>query len=62
MRQGNEGQNRSQRRQDDWARPLHSRLDDRIKCTQPFLLVLMDLPDEDQGVAHQNARQRDQSN
>src|SRR5438445_4369234 len=60
VRQRDEGEDGCERGQDDGPRPLNGRLDDRIERREPFLEVVADLPEQDERVAHQDARERDQ--
>ncbi|MCY1455195.1 hypothetical protein D9M71_723100 [compost metagenome] len=39
---------------------MYCGFDYRVERIQPFLRVVMDLPDQNQRIAHQDARQRDQ--
>ena len=58
---GNEGQHGGKRGQDHGPRPLHRRLDDGVIVVEAGGLVLLDLLRQDQGVAHQDAGQSDQT-
>ena len=56
-----EGQHRGRRRQNDRPGAPDGRFDDGIVVRQARRLIVMDLVHEDQSVAHQDARQRDQA-
>lgn len=61
MRQRNEGQDGGQRRQYHRPRTLNCGFHHCPERVQPFVFVVLDLPDQDQRVAHQDARQRNQT-
>ena len=56
MGQRNEGEDGRQRGQQYRPGSLYRGLDDRIERVEPLAFVVMDLPDQDQRVAHQDAR------
>src|SRR5687768_3986710 len=58
--EGDECQHGSERGQNDRPGALHGRLDDGIEWRQSLLLVLADLPDQNERIAHQDSGQRDQ--
>ena len=49
-----------ERGQNDWTRALHGGLDDGIESRRSLRLVMADLADQDERVAHQDSGQRDQ--
>src|SRR6516165_10696367 len=59
--QGNEGQHGCKRRQNHGPCALDGGLDDGLIGIEALLLIGMDLPYQDQGVAHQDAGESDQS-
>ena len=61
LRQRHEGQDCGERRQDDGPRTLDRRLYDGTIRVQPFLAIGLDLTDQDERVAHQDARQPDET-
>ncbi|MCY1220008.1 hypothetical protein D9M72_320070 [compost metagenome] len=61
MRQRYKGQDSRQRGQDHWPGTLHRGFDNSVERRQSRALVLVYLPDQDQRVAHQDARQCDQA-
>lgn len=52
---------RRQRGQQNRAGALHRRLHHRVERIEPRLLVMMDLANQDQRIAHQDPRQGDQA-
>src|SRR5207302_1893335 len=54
-------QHGGERRQNDRTGALHGGLDHRVEWRQSILLVLADLVDQDERVAHQDSGKRDQS-
>ncbi len=61
MSERNERRDRRQRGQQNRAGALHRRLHHRVERIEPRLLVMMDLANQDQRIAHQDPRQGDQA-
>ena len=60
MSKRNEGQHRGEGRQDDRTGALHGGLDDGLEWRQSILLVLADLADQDERIAHKDSGKGDQ--
>ena len=61
MRQGNKRQHGGHGGQQDRARALDRRFNHRLERLEALLLVMIDLTDQDQRIAHQNAGKGDQA-
>src|ERR1051325_1950134 len=61
VRQRDEGEDGRERGQDDGPRPLNRRFYDGVERSEALLQIVVDLSEEDERVAHQDARERDEA-
>ena len=61
MRQWDEREDGSERGQDDGPRTLNRRFYDGVERSEALLQIVVDLSEEDERVAHQDARERNEA-